>query len=100
MSCNFLPLLYTGYHSAGHGSFRRRISEKCVRKCFLAAGLPRCGDHAVPWPCCRLSESGATKMVSADSQRPPIHSFRSEEHTSELQSLMRNSYDVFCLKKK
>src|SRR3546814_7296214 len=25
---------------------------------------------------------------------------RSEEHTSELQSLMRNSYDVFCLKKK
>src|SRR3546814_2958851 len=31
-------------------------------------------------------------MVSA-----PI---RSEEHTSELQSLMRNSYAVFCLKKK
>src|SRR3546814_10077515 len=26
--------------------------------------------------------------------------FRSEEHTSELQSLMRNSYAVFCLKKK
>src|SRR3546814_9887301 len=25
---------------------------------------------------------------------------RSEEHKSELQSLMRNSYDVFCLKKK
>src|SRR3546814_1416552 len=25
---------------------------------------------------------------------------RSEEHTSELQSLMRNSYAVFCLKKK
>src|SRR3546814_10107941 len=26
--------------------------------------------------------------------------FRSEEHTSELESLMRISYDVFCLKKK
>src|SRR3546814_10379387 len=26
--------------------------------------------------------------------------YRSEEHTSELQSLMRNSYAVFCLKKK
>src|SRR3546814_2515490 len=25
---------------------------------------------------------------------------RSEEHTSELQSLLRNSYDVLCLKKK
>src|SRR3546814_8386920 len=29
----------------------------------------------------------------------PQHA-RSEEHTSELQSLMRNSYAVFCLKKK
>src|SRR3546814_2676356 len=31
--------------------------------------------------------------------RPVAHR-RSEEHTSELQSLMRNSYAVFCLKKK
>src|SRR3546814_8869066 len=30
----------------------------------------------------------------------PINPKRSEEHTSELQSLMRNSYAVFCLKKK
>src|SRR3546814_2672964 len=30
----------------------------------------------------------------------PILVGRSEEHTSELQSLMRNSYAVFCLKKK
>src|SRR3546814_6111103 len=30
----------------------------------------------------------------------PIDNPRSEEHTSELQSLMRNSYAVFCLKKK
>src|SRR3546814_2655360 len=28
------------------------------------------------------------------------HGYRSEEHTSELQSLMRISYAVFCLKKK
>src|SRR3546814_4462943 len=35
--------------------------------------------------------------------RRPVHysrSCRSEEHTSELQSLMRISYAVFCLKKK
>src|SRR3546814_1611240 len=32
---------------------------------------------------------------------PRIHALRrSEEHTSELQSLMRTSYAVFCLKKK
>src|SRR3546814_10874409 len=30
---------------------------------------------------------------------PTAHTRRSEEHTSELQSLMRNSYPVFCLKK-
>src|SRR3546814_8494256 len=30
----------------------------------------------------------------------PRHCVRSEEHTSELQSLMRISYAVFCLKKK
>src|SRR3546814_4595470 len=29
-----------------------------------------------------------------------VNAIRSEEHTSELQSLMRNSYAVFCLKKK
>src|SRR3546814_1658855 len=29
-----------------------------------------------------------------------IEHWRSEEHTSELQSLMRSSYAVFCLKKK
>src|SRR3546814_1164712 len=32
--------------------------------------------------------------------RPDVHLPRSEEHTSELQSLMRISYAVFCLKKK
>src|SRR3546814_9014206 len=32
--------------------------------------------------------------------RHGIRGFRSEEHTSELQSLMRISYAVFCLKKK
>src|SRR3546814_9038844 len=35
-----------------------------------------------------------------DSQSARSGPRRSEEHTSELQSLMRNSYAVFCLKKK
>src|SRR3546814_10187256 len=35
-----------------------------------------------------------------DGPRIGQHRFRSEEHTSELQSLMRISYAVFCLKKK
>src|SRR3546814_3930339 len=33
-------------------------------------------------------------------ERRREHELRSEEHTSELQSLMRISYAVFCLKKK
>src|SRR3546814_9321119 len=36
---------------------------------------------------------------ASDAQRRFLHD-RSEEHTSELQSLMRTSYAVFCLKKK
>src|SRR3546814_17251394 len=37
---------------------------------------------------------------TASTLRPGRSRARSEEHTSELQSLMRNSYAVFCLKKK
>src|SRR3546814_10556994 len=33
-------------------------------------------------------------------RQPSVALWRSEEHTSELQSLMRISYAVFCLKKK
>src|SRR3546814_3584586 len=37
---------------------------------------------------------------SCTTTRPKATTVRSEEHTSELQSLMRISYAVFCLKKK
>src|SRR3546814_4005665 len=39
-------------------------------------------------------------VVRAEKRRLGFLSERSEEHTSELQSLMRTSYAVFCLKKK
>src|SRR3546814_7457546 len=42
--------------------------------------------------------SGARRMTMLMSRIATSN--RSEEHTSELQSLMRISYDVFCLKKK
>src|SRR3546814_1305149 len=44
----------------------------------------------------RITLGGASHIV-ADRQ---VRGARSEEHTSELQSLMRISYAVFCLKKK
>src|SRR3546814_9413905 len=43
----------------------------------------------------RIHTSAATVAVL-----PEAEEVRSEEHTSELQSLMRISYAVFCLKKK
>src|SRR3546814_9171367 len=39
-------------------------------------------------------------FVSREAARLAVFEGRSEEHTSELQSLMRISYAVFCLKKK
>src|SRR3546814_10040816 len=48
-----------------------------------------------PWPShWRHSVSGVSSIMPTPPQP------RSEEHTSELQSLMRISYAVFCLKKK
>src|SRR3546814_11738255 len=44
-------------------------------------------------------ERGAASLISSRAYSV-IRVERSEEHTSELQSLMRISYDVFCLKKK
>src|SRR3546814_10000356 len=52
---------------------------------WLAAGY----DERSPW----------TVKQESDPQRDKKDA-RSEEHTSELQSLMRNSYAVFCLTKK
>src|SRR3546814_8733110 len=41
-----------------------------------------------------------SKAILIDAHGSKIEANRSEEHTSELQSLMRISYAVFCLKKK
>src|SRR3546814_6054506 len=43
-------------------------------------------------------EAAGAKPLSMEEAMPDV--YRSEEHTSELQSLMRISYAVFCLKKK
>src|SRR3546814_7981969 len=48
----------------------------------------------------RLDKGDAADWVEARLAEPQADGVRSEEHTSELQSLMRRSYDVFCLKKK
>src|SRR3546814_6213450 len=49
---------------------------------------------------CRLWKIPLRDASSQDGIVAPTVDGRSEEHTSELQSLMRISYAVFCLKKK
>src|SRR3546814_16568086 len=54
----------------------------------------RCRNDSAP------ARPGAREIRGRASRRGRTARSRSEEHTSELQSLMRISYAVFCLKKK
>src|SRR3546814_6051476 len=56
--------------------------------------------HAQPGTTQRVVQSASATPGCGDRHRRRPRDFRSEEHTSELQSLMRISYAVFCLKKK
>src|SRR3546814_4243648 len=80
------------------------------RSADLAAGVERASEHplalavvaaakdrgiALPEVTDFDSPTGKGAFGTVDGKR-----IRSEEHTSELQSLMRSSYAVFCLEKK
>src|SRR3546814_2410822 len=59
--------------------------------------IDHCDPHTLP----ALAEASPTaSFVGPAPVLRLLGEWRSEEHTSELQSLMRNSYAVFCLKKK
>src|SRR3546814_5883569 len=67
---------------------------------FRMSAPSRC---AARWKLSRVRVEGSKNSVHTAvpaSERPLSPSTRSEEHTSERQSLMRISYAVFCLKKK
>src|SRR3546814_10025786 len=69
--------------------FKRQQSESSIIAVSSLAG-----ETSVPFQ----AVYGASKAYVSNLMR--ALSVRSEEHTSELQSLMRISYAVFCLKKK
>src|SRR3546814_4999910 len=69
-----------------HHALQRRPDVHAPRSADHATGKALCGDSRA---------QGAWRASASD---PGLH--RSEEHTSELQSLMPISYAVFCLKKK
>src|SRR3546814_3460304 len=71
-----------------------------------AVGRARTRSRDARWRCSTRATNGRRRRWSATarsrwaSTSGATTSMRSEEHTSELQSLMRISYAVFCLKKK
>src|SRR3546814_9773550 len=73
--------------------FRRVGDRRADLRHIIAAGAD-----------CQRGPRFSSDVIGADLGWPDIRlecaSWRSEEHTSELQSLMRISYAVFCLKKK
>src|SRR3546814_10852691 len=72
--------------AAGAGERARLVED--VRRVGVVAIPPREDRPGLIDRCMEQREPGEAKLR------------RSEEHTSELQSLMRISYAVFCLKKK
>src|SRR3546814_8606379 len=97
-----LPLRTKGIFTTSAGSHLPRISTSMRSPGCTPLGTrampmdtPMVGDMeplvSSPSPCC---------MRTFICPRITPRSSRSEEHTSELQSLMRISYAVFCLKKK
>src|SRR3546814_5225654 len=82
---------------------RRRQADpqglRLDRRRPVAAVRHRLGRAGCPVVACRCSGGQATGCAHG-AQGGVGARERSEEHTSELQSLMRISYAVFCLKKK
>src|SRR3546814_8115491 len=94
MSINSLPdsVKNTAISGDGRAASRPLTAADRLPTVLLPPG-PRPPDP-IPNPKRHRMEHRRMTRVQADTV------LRSEEHTSELQSLMRTSYAVFCLKKK
>src|SRR3546814_6835874 len=84
---------------------RRDQHARRAALCIVAEGGGRAADRRVAGPAAadalRLDRAGGARSASgAARSEARLRQLRSEEHTSELQSLMRISYAVFCLQKK
>src|SRR3546814_1931321 len=76
---------------------RRRMREQ--RYAFAVKGSAQSGVDEQPIDTEFHGASGAASRATKQSRAWKSGAPRSEEHTSELQSLMRISYAVLCLKK-
>src|SRR3546814_2017561 len=70
--------------------------HRCILQCYTTSDRKPSLHHIKTWVQ-KEGHCGRQRRHSGHALRATV---RSEEHTSELQSLMRISYAVFCLKKK
>src|SRR3546814_7686781 len=85
-----LPKRLAMYRASTKRSWYRRTG---IVRITRQSPWKHCGERA---RCCR-----SPRILDRSDHDPcAAAAGRSEEHTSELQSLMRNSYAVFCFKKK
>src|SRR3546814_4936831 len=89
--------LFRSPRDGGVGAEQRGVLEGTGRGNGAAPHLGFGACRAADEPAARLR---ARPQGVGDGGRGAVPQARSEEHTSELQSLMRISYAVFCLKKK
>src|SRR3546814_3155613 len=91
----YCPISRRAMRHAGAGPELSRCTSLKL-KCGVSAAPPASASiTALP-----IASSGWLTVVRGGQAVRPAGVSRSEEHTSELQSLMRISYAVFCLKKK
>src|SRR3546814_1099541 len=79
------------FQSGVAGSHCERSQSSCICQQPAKQGIQHKGSRDAHSPCQHRCHHPRTPVDTVN---------RSEEHTSELQSLMRISYAVFCLKKK
>src|SRR3546814_9223309 len=91
------PAAALGIITTGKASLDTLDALDMVRQASAASILPEIRHYKIglSWP---VDENGLNEFVGGLDHVLVIE--RSEEHTSELQSLMRNSSAVFCLKQK
>src|SRR3546814_1881089 len=94
----YTTLFRSGQQIICHIDRAVRAKQTQLRRWWLGLAASDGCRHGVCWQ--RRRGCGGLGCALTSCRRQFGQRRRSEEHTSELQSLMRSSYAVFCLKKK